>query len=60
MPHSQAGAWERAESLVVSNRSLPLPFVLVPKFQFPSAYTSPAKPEKPSFRQGCRNPGHGR
>jgi len=33
---------------------------LVPKLWLSSLYTSPAKPGKPSFRHGCRNPGHGR
>jgi len=32
----------------------------VPKLELSSIYTSQGKPEKPSFRQGCRNPGHGR
>jgi len=33
---------------------------LIPKLQLSPLYTSQGKPEKPSFRQGCRNPVHGR
>ena len=55
-----AGPRNSEDSEMYQNAKIILTNSLVPILQQSSLYTDPAKPEKPSFRQGCRNPGHGR
>jgi len=50
-----AGPRNSEDSEIYQNAKIILSNSLVPMLQHSSLYTGPANPEKPSFRQGCRN-----
>jgi len=58
-PRADAEIDALADTIAADSPTAALRFFIVPTLRRSSLYINPAEPEMPSYRHGCRYPGHG-